>query len=287
MASRGQVESGGLVYSCNCGWIDKGHLDPTAQSWRIGAAALWAQLLHERGPTASEQAFGRQSLSARETSPLAAASWELTTDTAFEVQYRQRSGQNVKGVWVASQGATGRYLVRYGLTTLEKKSVALAIFMEVSLKFEDHQSKSLTDWFTGSGFSGEDLVSNLIGFYIAVGEITLADVDTLCGTLSTAASLQIWDNDEQAGEHKNKTFDPRFAQNTRVELRSWRERLNASLAIFVSFRNDPGPSDPCLAYQRAFPEKLTSIVPAREGTLFKRLSLDSSTDVLPEGLRRK
>ena len=41
--------------------------------------------------------------------------------------------------------------------------------MEVSLDFERFQEDSiLWSWFTDSGFSAEDLTSNLIGFYRAV-----------------------------------------------------------------------------------------------------------------------
>lgn len=58
------------------------------------------------------------------------------------------------------------YFIRKGLPLATQRSVALAIFKEVSMGFEDVQA-SLSA-FTDSGFSEEDLVSNLLGSYVAV-----------------------------------------------------------------------------------------------------------------------
>ena len=37
----------GLVYTCNCGWVDLGHLTPTNPRKEIGAANLWKQIVDE------------------------------------------------------------------------------------------------------------------------------------------------------------------------------------------------------------------------------------------------
>ena len=78
--------------------------------------------------------------------------------------------------------------------------------MEVSLGFENVQVSlsALTD----SGFSEEDLVSNLIGFYAVVHESL--DWRTLCRPVSKEASLKIWDAKGSVGSRKNKTFAPKF-----------------------------------------------------------------------------
>lgn len=52
------------------------------------------------------------------------------------------------------------------MTKEEMESVALAIFLEVSRAFEEHQEK--TDFITGSSYDEADLFSNIIGFYRAV-----------------------------------------------------------------------------------------------------------------------
>ena len=34
----------GLIYTCNCGWIDLGHLNPENKRKEIGATNLWKQI---------------------------------------------------------------------------------------------------------------------------------------------------------------------------------------------------------------------------------------------------
>ena len=34
----------GLIYTCNCGWLDLGHLNPDSNNSIIGAANLWSQV---------------------------------------------------------------------------------------------------------------------------------------------------------------------------------------------------------------------------------------------------
>ncbi len=49
-----------------------------------------------------------------------------------------------------------------------KKRVALTIMMYTTHLFEAHQDSFPFNWYTDSGYSGEDLVSNLLGFYQAI-----------------------------------------------------------------------------------------------------------------------
>lgn len=100
---------------------------------------------------------------------------------------------------------SGEFFVRKNLSLAEKESVALAIFMDISHKFEYTQS-----WvpFRNSGYSVEDLVSNLLGFY----SVVRPDIDymKLCGPVSEAASLDVWDNHGHPGSDQNETFEPIF-----------------------------------------------------------------------------
>lgn len=68
-----------------------------------------------------------------------------------------------------------------------------------------------------SGFSQEDLVSDLLGFYIAIGDYSRDQVLTLCKQVSRQTALEIWDREGPVGEHKNKTFQPAFAKETGQE----------------------------------------------------------------------
>ena len=65
-------------------------------------------------------------------------------------------------------GVMKRYDIRTGLNDEQKKSIALSIFLDVSYAFEKMQSNWLFRHATNSGYSAEDLVSNLVGFYRAV-----------------------------------------------------------------------------------------------------------------------
>jgi hypothetical protein len=178
MSSRSDIPRR-LTYTCHCGWIDIGHLQ-SVESHRnryASAAYLWKDILHERGL----QIGGR--------------------NDSHLIQYRQSMGK-----FGLTREFAKFYLVRRGLSLSQKRSVALAIFMEVSLGFESLQaSMSLL---TDSGFSQEDLVSNLIGFYIAVHGAL--DWRTLCRPVSTEASLAVWDANGPVGQHKNQVFSPQF-----------------------------------------------------------------------------
>lgn len=153
-----------LVYSCNCGWLDKGHADSKNPGRsNIGASSLWDQILHEKGIDSDSDKNG------------------------FKVTY----AQDMKKLGM-TDGYYRSYFVRKGLSVPEKEKIALAIFMEVSIGFENLQDSWPYSWFTDSGFSVEDLVSDLIGFYKTVRP--KIDYVALCKPVSKDESLRIWDN---------------------------------------------------------------------------------------------
>lgn len=88
-------------------------------------------------------------------------------------------------------GRVKRFEVRLGLPLQEKKKIALAIFLDVSKAFESWQNNWFWSAFTNSGFSAEDLVSDLIGFYRAVD--TSTDFIGLCEPVDKNTALSIWD----------------------------------------------------------------------------------------------
>lgn len=89
-------------------------------------------------------------------------------------------------------GITKHYVVPRGLSNIVKQQVALGIFMDVSQSFEELQDSWLARHLTGSdsGFSEEDLVSDLIAFYKAL--LPKLDIDALCKPVSVAASQAVW-----------------------------------------------------------------------------------------------
>ena len=88
------------------------------------------------------------------------SSGEASGKPFYQVRYEQTMG--------LSRFATGRFNaweIKKGRTLREKQSIALAMMMSTAVAFENWQSMPWFSWYTDSGFSGEDLVSNLFGFY--------------------------------------------------------------------------------------------------------------------------
>lgn len=161
----------GLIYTCRAGWIDLGHARP--DNVRDN---LWNKLKKEEGMMAKDK-----------------QGYKLTfSETCYNIK---------------TLGKSVDYYVRYGLTLSQMESVALAIFMEVSLQFEAWQ-----DMFRiigkDSGFSAEDLVSDILGFYRAVRP----DIEYIKALkpVSKEAALKIWDTYGAVGDKKNKnqSFNP-------------------------------------------------------------------------------
>lgn len=127
MSSRSDIPNR-LIYTCNCGWIDIGHLVSVEKpsNRHASAAYLWKDVSLERGL----QVTGKPD--------------------HHLVMYRQ--GMRKFGL---SRDFTKFYFIRKGLPLATQRSVALAIFKEVSLGFEDVQA-SLSA-FTDSGFSEEEI----------------------------------------------------------------------------------------------------------------------------------
>jgi len=121
----------GLIYTKKCGWIDLGHANPE------GANSLWQQVLKEKDSGGAKPGY-------------------------FRVSYKQMMGRKD----LFKIGILKKYDVKKGLDDNQKKSVALSIFLDVSHAFEGLQSNWLFRQATNSGYSAEDLVSNLIGLRV-------------------------------------------------------------------------------------------------------------------------
>ena len=251
MSSRSHIPRR-LIYTCNCGWIDLGHLQ-SVESHRnryASAAYLWKDILHERGigiPGHSDSHL---------------------------IQYKQSMGR-----FGLTQEFAKFYLVKKGLSLSAKRSVALAIFMEVSMGFESLQaSMSLL---TDSGFSQEDLVSNLIGFYMVVHGAL--DWKNLCKPVSTEASLAVWDANGPVGSHKTKSSSRSStpARNARASTmcscRAFLPRFSPYSPhprVCISSKHLMGCQCQSTCFRHCFPE---SSCPAPERRRPHRSSNDSTT----------
>lgn len=203
----------GLIYTKKCGWVDLGHATPIG-----GASVLWKKISTEQ-----------------EDEPPARAGY-------FVITYGQKMTKKKWGLKVTA-GINKKFEIKKGLDTSQKKSVALAIFLQVSKDFENLQGNWFYKHTTDSGFSAEDLVSNLIGFYRAVEPNR--QYLKICEPVSKGEALEIWDKYGAVGNIKNHTTEPYLFP--------------------TSGEKGAGP------VRAALPKELSTIDPAKEGPLFKEV----------------
>ena len=215
------ISKGRLIYSCNCGWIDTGHADPSSKRAYEGASHLWGQIDKETGPRSKRSGVD-----------------------GFKVIFAEQQGVPIFGDRWFSNGTTGEYFVRSGLTPGQKESVALAIFLDVSFGFEAHQGVAIISAL--SSFSQEDLVSDLIGFYRAVRPNI--DYKKLCDFQGKDESLEVF---------KGMSFLEKIARST-----------GSNSPAFYPCKHCSKPE---------FPADFKSIVPAKKGgkyPLFRHWELE-------------
>lgn len=218
MGSRAQIlnrvgNRRGLTYTCNCGWLDLGHMDPTSSQSFVGADDLWRQL---RAESTSSHCSHAVSISGGVISHTSFQYLPAESDgSCYEPGMIERAFGGISGPHfgpgfivnytqqVPSRAAFhGRYLVKKGLSVEAKKRVALTIMLQVSFGFEDLQRGA--DWLgiaSGSGYAADDLTANVIGLLIAMGEVTLERALSECHEVSKDAALFLWDN-RNRGLHK-------------------------------------------------------------------------------------
>jgi len=230
-----------LAYSCNCGWIDKGHAG--IGRFRVvntdltqGAINLWKQIQSEMYGTSDT----------------------INNKPCFRVHYRQAMGTTTNSQVLrklfAFDGKTllrvshfGHYLVQKGLPKERKEEIALRIFLDVSYGFESMQSGF--PFFLSSGFSQEDLISNLLGFYSAVRGVSEGQIKQLCQFTSKHASLAVWDaqiKNGKIGDVKNRdsakpNFYPCSECKTQPQFPSLFKSIKRAMPTgdFIQYKQDP------------------------------------------------
>jgi hypothetical protein len=178
---RNVVENEDLVYTCNCGWVDTGHANPTSRSFGTGAQSLWDQITTQNGSSSK-------------------------AEDGFKVTYRQSmSGGGI------TAGVGGDFFVARNLSRGEQESVALGIFLHVSYEFEKLQGSfpyNMVARVAASSFSIEDIVSNVLGFYQVVRGTNWRNE---CSVVSKKAALQVFDTyKNQINSTKVGTVSPVF-----------------------------------------------------------------------------
>ncbi|MBT0724867.1 hypothetical protein HH682_10595 [Rosenbergiella sp. S61] len=158
----------GLVYTEVLGWVDLGHAQGT------DIRNLLSQITQG----------------------------ESSTKEFYDLRY----SQGMSGL--LGQVRTGKVMIwriRRGRPYWEQKSIALAMMMHMARKFEAFQGNFPNNLVTDSGFSGEDLVSDLLGFYRVV---SVQNPFSMLRPVSKEEALKRWDHYGKIGSWKNETFQP-------------------------------------------------------------------------------
>ncbi|AOQ01281.1 MULTISPECIES: hypothetical protein [Enterobacter] len=129
---------------------------------------------------------------------------ELSGKPSYMVMYRQ----DMHFVKFNSQFGVGkfsRWEIKRGRSTEDINRIMLAMMMNTAARFEGLQSLRAFSWYTDSGFSGEDLVSDLFGFHRA---IMPGRYGYRLKPVSYDAAVRRWDHYGAIGSHKNRGFRP-------------------------------------------------------------------------------
>lgn len=193
----------GLIYTKKLGWIDLGHAQGN------DARALKTKLDNE--------SFAEY--------------FEEFDEWYYPVSYHQEMGKNGKILdrkIAFRTGISTQVMVKACLSPEAKARVALTIMYSTAKRFEAWQNSILFNWYTDSGYSAEDLVSDLVGFYRVFG--TGPDPLWLAEPVSYETALQIWDTYDPIGRYKNTHFSrllfpteppKKYGHPIKKELPSW------------------------------------------------------------------
>lgn len=158
----------GLIYTKVLGWIDLGHAQGTD---------IRRLLRHIEAGESSGQG-------------------------SYSVTYSQSMVDPLRTV---KMGKFVTCRIKRGRSYAERKSIALAMMMSLARKFEGLQATFPISLATDSGFSGEDLVSDLLGFYRVVA---VQNPFEMLQPVSREEALMRWDYYGKIGIWKNEGFTP-------------------------------------------------------------------------------
>ncbi|MDX5626954.1 MULTISPECIES: hypothetical protein [unclassified Brenneria] len=158
----------GLVYTEALGWIDLGHAQGT------DIRTLLRKI--EAGESSGQD--------------------------RYDVSYSQSMTDPFRTMKI---GKFITWRIKRGRPYHERKSIALGMMISLARKFEGLQASFPVSLVTDSGFSGEDLVSDLLGFYRAV---SIQNPFEMLRPISKDEALKRWDYYGKIGFWKNRGLTP-------------------------------------------------------------------------------
>lgn len=129
---------------------------------------------------------------------------ERSGKPSYSVMYRQDMGV-LKFKSRLGVGKFSHWEIKRGRSTEDINRIMLAMMMNTASRFEGLQSLRSFSWYTDSGFSGEDLVSDLFGFYRA---IIPGRYGYRLKPVSYESAVRRWNYYGAIGSHKNHGFRP-------------------------------------------------------------------------------
>lgn len=127
---------------------------------------------------------------------------EASGQERYDVAYSQSM---VDPTMTLKMGKFIKWRIKRGRTYAERRSIALAMMMSLAMKFEGLQASFPINLVTDSGFSGEGLVSDLLGFYRVVA---IQNPFQLLRPVRKDEALKRWDYYGKIGSWKNHGFTP-------------------------------------------------------------------------------
>lgn len=181
-----------VSYTCRYGFVDWGHASPGRPTDPNSLAALHRQLTTERG-------LGRG---------VDRVDLRLDGRPAFLVTYGMAMGKRVLGLKVG-MSTMGHWVVQRGLSAGQREAVALGMLQAATLQFEAIQERLGLS----SGFSAEDLPSNVLGLLSLFRGLSDRQLRAMLGEVDVQSSIAVWDRQLGAaglGGAKNRSFAPRL-----------------------------------------------------------------------------
>jgi hypothetical protein len=166
------ILNGSYLYSRNYGWIDRGHAGFLGGNKPV--KKLYEDLLN------------------------------ANVDDIIPFEMSSGGRIPVLNVKVTVNHATTKAKILEKLNSENAKSVALSIFKQTSMAFEEAQI--WTDILKKSSFAEEDLPSNILNFYFEVdSENTIDKIENLCGCFTPQQSVWIY---KRYSFQRNHSFEP-------------------------------------------------------------------------------
>ena len=220
--------AGNHEYSCNCGWIDWSHVNQIV--------------------------VARSIINALETASLSTLNPDLW---GIEVNIYVSDSNRIPVVPEISLALFSRTVI-IPPSLLEQRGVeALAVSIYMDAEFEYESRQGYFSLVSGSSFSEEDLVSDLLGFYLAkigyseVSQAAKSEIRSICGRFSKNGSGDVFRYTYEEGEVLATSY------------KQWTPRLlpllDCSGAIDMSYSE----SGRCNRRSRQYPSELTSLVNSR------------------------